>query len=111
MQDYAHYDATALAALVRARDVSATELVEAVIARVERLDGEVNAVIYRDFDQARETAAQPLPSGPFTGVPFIVKDFGIGVAGWPCSSGSRFAATSSIATIPAWLAVTGNPAS
>ena len=92
MQDYPSYDAIGLAQLVRSGDVSSPELVEAAIAQVERLDGAINAVVYRDFDQARALAAGPLPAGPFTGVPFLVKDFGIGVAGWPCTSGSRFCA-------------------
>ncbi len=92
MQDYSSYDAIGLAQLVRSGDVSSPELVEAAIAQVERLDGAINAVVYRDFDQARALAAGPLPAGPFTGVPFLVKDFGIGVAGWPCTSGSRFCA-------------------
>ena len=92
MQDYSSHDAIGLAQLVRRRDVSVPELVEAAIARVEQLDRRINAVVYRDFDRAREMAAGPLPDGPFTGVPFLVKDFGISVAGWPCTSGSRFCA-------------------
>ncbi len=92
MQDYSSYDALALAQLVRVGEVSALELVEAAIAQIERLDGEINAVVYRAFDEARAVAAGPLPEGRFTGVPFLVKDFGIGVAGWPCTSGSRFCA-------------------
>ena len=92
MQDYSSHDAIGLAQLVRCGDVSVPELVEAAIARVERLDRRINAVVYRDFARAREMAAGPLPDGPFTGVPFLVKDFGISVAGWPCTSGSRFCA-------------------
>ncbi len=92
MDEYSSHDAIGLAQLVRRGEVSAPELVEEAIARVERLDGAINAVVYRDFDQARKLAAGPLPDGPFTGVPFLVKDFGIGVAGWPCTSGSRFCA-------------------
>lgn len=92
MQDYSSHDAIGLAQLVRRGDVSVPELVEAAIARVEQLDRRINAVVYRDFDRAREMAAGPLPDGPFTGVPFLVKDFGISVAGWPCTSGSRFCA-------------------
>ena len=92
MEDYSSHDAIGLAQLVRSGDVSASELVETAIDRVEQLDGAINAVVYRDFDQARTLAARSLPDGPFTGVPFLVKDFGIGVAGWPCTSGSRFCA-------------------
>lgn len=90
MNDYAEHDGLGLAALVRAGDVTPLELVDASIARIERHDGDINAVVYRAFDEARATAKGPLPVGPFTGVPFLVKDFGIGVAGWPNTSGSRF---------------------
>lgn len=92
MRDYCDHDALGLAALVRTGAVSALELVDAAVARIERLDGTVNAVVHRDVEGARAIAAGPLQDGPFTGVPFIVKDFGIGVAGWPRTSGSRFCA-------------------
>jgi len=88
--DYAAYDGLGLAELVRDGDVSAAELVEAAIDRIERHDGTINAIVHRAFDEARDAAARPLIDGPFAGVPFIVKDFGIGVAGWPNTSGSRF---------------------
>jgi amidase len=88
--EYAGCDGLGLAALVRAGEVTPLELVDAAIARVERLDAEINAVAHRAFDTAREMARGRLPEGPFTGVPFMVKDFGIGVAGWPNTSGSRF---------------------
>jgi amidase len=92
MQDYSSYDATALAQLVRDRQVTPLELVDAAIDRIDQLDGVLNAVVYRDVDRARATAAGPLPDGGFKGVPFLVKDFGIGVAGWPRTNGSRFCA-------------------
>jgi amidase len=92
MHDYSSYDATALAELVRDRAVEPIELVDAAIARIDQLDGTINAIVYRDLERARDVAAGPLPDGPFTGVPFVVKDFGIGVAGWPRTSGSRFCA-------------------
>ncbi|RZM30135.1 MAG: amidase, partial [Sphingomonas sp.] len=92
MQDYSSYDATALAGLVRDRQVTPLELVDAAIERVEQLDDRLNAVVFRDFERARSVAAGPLPPGPFTGVPFLVKDFGIGVEGWPRTNGSRFCA-------------------
>ena len=92
MQDYSQYDALGLAALVHTRAVSAVDLIDAAIDRIEQLDGTINAVVHLDIETARELAAGPLPDGPFTGVPFLVKDFGIGVAGWPRTSGSRFCA-------------------
>ena len=90
--DYAGRDGLALAELVRSGAVTALELVDAAIDRIERLDGTINAVVHRAFAEARQAARRPLIDGPFAGVPFIVKDFGIGVAGWPNTSGSRFCA-------------------
>ena len=51
-----------------------TELLEAAIERIERIDPALNAVVIRWFDHAREVAAGPLPDGPFRGVPFLLKD-------------------------------------
>jgi len=90
--DYFTMDGVGLADLVRRREVNALDLVDTAIARIEAVDGQLNAVVCRAFDEARANAAGPLPDGPFTGVPFLVKDFGIGVAGWPRTSGSRFTA-------------------
>ncbi len=92
MQDYSEHDGLALAALVRAGDVTALELVDAAIDRIERHDDTLNAIVHRAFDEARDAARKPLGDGPFAGVPFLVKDLGIGVGGWPNTSGSRFCA-------------------
>jgi amidase len=84
------HDATALAAMVRAKEVSPLELVDAAIARIEKLDGEINAVIHRRFDKARDEARGPLPDGPFRGVPFLVKDGVCAAKGDPYHAGTRF---------------------
>ena len=89
--DYASYDGVGLADLVRRREASPAELLEAAIARIERHNPKLNAVVYRGYDEARAAAAGPLPDGPFRGVPFLIKDLGVTVAGWPTSRGSRFA--------------------
>lgn len=91
MQDYADYDGLGLAELVRKREASPAELLEAAIARIERHDGALNAVVYKAYDEARAAAAGPLPDGPFKGVPFLIKDLGVRVKGWPRTSASRFA--------------------
>jgi amidase len=84
-------DATAQAEAVRRGDVTPLELVEAAIARIERLDPQLNAVIHRHFDRAREEAQGPLPDGPFRGVPFLLKDLAAGNrAGDPIHWGTRF---------------------
>ena len=51
-------DATAQAELVRRGDVTAAELVEAAIARIERLNPAINAVITPLYDEARDVAAR-----------------------------------------------------
>lgn len=90
--EYASHDAVGIADLVRRKEVSPGEVVEAAIEGIERHDPAINAVVYRAFDEARAAAAGPLPEGPFTGVPFLVKDLLLQVAGWPRTSGSRYAA-------------------
>lgn len=89
--DFADYDGLGLAALVKSGQVSPAELVEAAIERIERHNGQLNAVVYKAYDEARAAAKGALPDGPFKGVPFLIKDLGMPVAGWPRSSGSRFA--------------------
>ncbi|MBY0565518.1 MAG: amidase [Hyphomonadaceae bacterium] len=91
MQNYADYDGLGLAELVRTGEVSPGELVEAAIACIERHNGALNAVVHKAYDEARATAVSPLPEGPFRGVPFLIKDLGLKVKGWPRTSGSRFA--------------------
>lgn len=89
--EYADYDAMGLAALVRKGEVSPVDLVEAAIERVERHNPALNAVVHKAYDEARKTAAGALPDGPFRGVPFLIKDLGAKVTGWPRTSGSKFA--------------------
>ncbi len=91
MNDYCDYDGLGLADLVARKEVSPAELVEAAIERVERHNPSLNAVVYKGYEDARKAAQGPLPDGPFKGVPFLIKDLGMPVAGWPRSSGSRFA--------------------
>ena len=88
--EYAQFDGVSLAALVAKGEVSPAELAEAAIERAERHNGTLNAIVYKAYDEARAAAAGDLPAGPFRGVPFLIKDLGMAVAGWPRSSGSRF---------------------
>src|ERR1041385_4936335 len=91
--DYSRHDGVGLAGLVARGEVSPVELVDAAIAAIERHNGALNAVVFKAYEEARRTAAGALPDGPFRGVPFLIKDLGRRVAGWPCSMGSRFAGT------------------
>lgn len=91
LSEYSGYDGLALADLVRTGQVTALELVDAAIERIERHNRVLNAVVYTAFDEARRTAKGPLPDGPFRGVPFLIKDLGQRVSGWPRTSASHYA--------------------
>jgi amidase len=89
-------DAVAQAELVRRREVTPLELVDAAIARIERVNPTLNAVITTLFEKARKAAVSPdLPDGPFRGVPFLLKDLGAASDGDPyylITSGCEFCA-------------------
>jgi amidase len=87
--DLAWLDATAQADLVRRGDVTPAELVDAAIARIERLNPALNAVIHPLFARAREAAQAPA-DGPFRGVPLLLKDLMCLSAGDPIHMGTRF---------------------
>ena len=74
MTDLAFLDTTALAELVRRKEVQPVELVEAAIERIERLNPMLNAVVTPMYEQGRAAATGKLPDGPFVGVPFLLKD-------------------------------------
>lgn len=86
MDDFRWLDATAQAELVRRREVKPAELVEAALNRIEALNPKLNAVV---------TPIDALPAqadGPFAGVPFLLKDLGIEVAGTRLTAGSTWLA-------------------
>ncbi|MDR3500845.1 MAG: amidase family protein [Parvibaculum sp.] len=90
--DYTKYDGLGLAALVAKGEVTPLELVDAAIERAEKHNPALNAIVYKAYDEARASAKGKLPDGPFKGVPFLIKDLGTKVKGWPRTSGSRFVA-------------------
>ena len=85
--DLASLDATAQAELVRNGSVSATELVEAAIEAAERVNPQINAIIHPRYEAAVVEAASA--SGPFGGVPMVVKDLGCMMQGEPYHLGCR----------------------
>ncbi|MBU6247337.1 MAG: amidase [Xanthomonadaceae bacterium] len=86
--EYARHDATALAALIARREVSAAEVLEAALARAAAVNPLLAAICLPMEEIARARAAGPL-SGPFAGVPFLLKDMAQDYAGVPSPSGSR----------------------
>jgi amidase/6-aminohexanoate-cyclic-dimer hydrolase len=82
-------DATATAAMVARGEVTPTELLEAALAAVDRLNPALNAVVLMQEPVARAAIAAGLPRGPFTGVPFLLKDLGAEARDFPSHMGSR----------------------
>ncbi len=77
LKEYGAFDALGLADLVRRKQVSPAELLDEAIARTEKVDGQINAVVVRHYDYARQAIARGLPDGPFRGVPFLLKDLNL----------------------------------
>ena len=73
-KEYGQYDGLGLAELVRNGEVSAEELCEEAIGRVELVNPKINAIIHPMFKLAREKVKTELPGGAFSGVPFLLKD-------------------------------------
>lgn len=85
-------DATAQATLVRDGTVSATELVDLALARIEARNPALNAVIHRRDERARAEAAAVDPSAPFAGVPMVLKDLMCELEDEPFHEGMRYLA-------------------
>lgn len=86
---YSQSDAIDLARHVQRGEVTALELLEEAIRRTLLVNDKLNAVTVSHFDWARETLTRPLPTGPFQGVPFLLKDLGTQLAGTETTGGSR----------------------
>ena len=92
-REYTSYDGLGLAELVAKGEVTASELVEEAIARIEKHNPTLNAVIYKIYDEARGTAkdqVEPGSGGKFQGVPLLLKDILGDCKGVPTTSGCRF---------------------
>lgn len=87
--DYVKHDALGLAELVRKKEVSAPELLDAAVARLDAVNPKINAQAHRFVEIAEKQIAAGVGEGPFAGVPFMTKDLGVMVAGAPYGAGSR----------------------
>ncbi len=87
--EYARYDGLGLAELVKSRQISPQELLDAAITQIESTNPTINAVILKMYDHARASIVQGLPNGIFCGVPFLLKDLRSSYAGVPTSSGNH----------------------
>lgn len=93
MNDYESCDGLALAERLRQGEISAAELLEVAIAQAERLNPSLNAIVTPIYDEARASVSRGLPEGAFSGVPFLVKELVVSVAGTASTSGSRLLAS------------------
>ena len=87
--EYPNYDGLGLAELVKKKKVKPAELAEAAIERIEQHNPQLNAVVFKAYEEARAKATAK-PSGAFAGVPMLLKDILGNKKGWPTRSGSRF---------------------
>jgi amidase len=92
LPEYDQLDALGLAHLVARREVSALEVLEAALERADARNPPLNAIVARYDDEARGRARGPLPPGPLSGVPFLLKDLLTAWAGHPVTDSSRFLA-------------------
>ena len=95
--EYRRHDGLGLAGLVQSGEVTPAELLTLAQERAEAVNPRVNAIVRRMDAEAEARLADPAGlSGPFAGVPFLIKDLAQDYAGLPTSWGSR-----SLAQIPA----------
>lgn len=88
-EEYRQYDALGLAALVRTKAVHPNELLETALARLVEVNPKLNAIIELFPDRARQQMAGIQQDSPFYGVPFLIKDLLMELAGTPYRMGSR----------------------
>jgi len=88
--EYRRHDAVGLAALVARGDVRPGELLEAALARCDAVDPCIRAISQRHVELARSSIAHGLPDGPLRGVPFLLKDVSVQLAGTATTNGGRY---------------------
>lgn len=89
ISEYAKYDGIGLAELVKARQVTPRELAEAALAAIDKLNGEINAVIAKVPEETERSLKEGPGKGAFEGVPFLIKDVGSHYANVLMEFGSR----------------------
>lgn len=88
-KEYTQYDALGLAGLVNSGQVSAKEALDAAVYQANKLNPKLNAIIHRFDERAYKAAHAGLPTGAFTGVPYLLKDLSFYFADEPITMGSR----------------------
>lgn len=89
-REYDQYDGMGLADLVRRGEVSASQLLNEALRRLDHVNADLNAVICDMEILARQQAGAVRPEQLFCGLPFLIKDLMLPMAGYPMSNGSRW---------------------
>ena len=87
-EEYRKHDAVSLTGLIAKRQVSAKEVLEVAIGRAEQVNPAINAIVHKQYEQARKAVSAGLPEGPLKGVPYLIKDLGFFQTGEPATFGS-----------------------
>ena len=87
--EYDRHDALGLAALIAKKKITAREAIDEAIARAQKLNPVLNAIVFEAYEQARDATKGRGPRGPLAGVPMLLKDMRAGATGMPTRSGSR----------------------
>ena len=90
-RDLPAFNIADLQALLRRREISPREVLETLQARIEDIDGKIDAYLSRDFEAALKEAEKVDVDLPLGGVPIAIKDI-ISVAGQPCTCASKILA-------------------
>ncbi len=88
LEEYSQYDGLGLAELVRKKEVTARELGQLMLTGVDKVNPQINAVI-ETYPERVGALNDHLAEGPFTGIPFLLKDLGASEAGKSQEVGSR----------------------
>lgn len=86
--EYILHDGYSLAHLIKQKEIQPSEVLEAAIARCEEVNPQINAVVIKMYDIARDKVTA-LPSGALSGVPFLLKDLHQEYGGVNCTNGSK----------------------
>jgi Asp-tRNA(Asn)/Glu-tRNA(Gln) amidotransferase A subunit family amidase len=88
-REYDQYDGLGLAELIAKKQITPMELLNAVRERVEVVNPKLNPLCHIFFEKAEAQIHENLGTGPFRGVPFVLKDLGIYMKGTITSAGGR----------------------
>jgi amidase len=86
--EYANLDATDLIQFINHKETTSGEILDCAYEAIHAFNPRLNAVV-KTFDRGRPHVA----TGPFQGVPALVKDLGLSVKGYPLTNGSAYTST------------------